>query len=332
MKRELIGIDFGSQNTRIYSDSSKQIIFNEPSCMAIDTYTHKIIETGFLASKIQGKAPYNYQIVYPIENGMISDIELASEYLSRVISKLNIGRGLRGMGVIFGAPSKCTKVNRNSIVEICKSLQAKEIYIESQVKLAALGTGEDVYSPNATLVCDIGAQITDIACLSMGEVVNCDSTFIASVSFDEAIRRYLIQEKHLSVGKKTAEYVKMRIGTLSPLLDSQLVEVKGRDTITSLPSSTIVSGSEIRLILTPLAQFLVLKITDVISSLPPDLASDLVKNGLILTGGGSLLSGIKNYFQTKLNIPVFVTTDPSDCVIRGIGNYCDNINSQKEGK
>jgi rod shape-determining protein MreB len=328
MNKDFVGIDFGSQNTLIYSSSAQEVVYNEPTCLAIDAFNHKVLETGFLASKIQGKTPYNYQVVYPVIDGLVDDIDLAVEYLSLVLAKFRLDRSFKGIGLVFSAPSKCSKVNRSALVEIGKRLQAKEIYLESQVKLAAIGAGENVYAPTATLVCNLGQGITDIGCLSMGELVSSETTSIAGKAMDEAIRRYLIQEKHLAVGKKTSEYVKMRIGTLSPLSDSQLVEVKGRDTITSLPSSTVISSSEIRQCLLPLASFIALKITDVISSLPPDLASDLVHNGLILTGGSALLGGLRDYLQNTLSIPVRIADEPSNAVIKGMAGFISKLSTR----
>ena len=330
MKRKIIGIDMGSDTTRVYSSTSSQIIFNEPTCVAIDTNTKKVFETGFLASKIQGKAPYNYQIIHPVMEGMVSDVDAAVSLLDSVVSSFRSEQSFRGFGIVFSAPSKMSKVNQNALVEIGKALQAKEIYLESQAKLAALGAGENIYSPTATLVCNIGSGITDIACISMGEIVSSTSSHIAGDILDEAIRRYLIQEKHLAIGKKSAQSVKMRIGNISSISDGSLVEVKGKDTMTSLPSSCIISSSELRRCLVQNISFLCMKISDVIADLDSELASDLVQNGLILTGGSASLMGLKEYMQSMLSIPVRVASNPANAVIDGISLYINKLNEDNK--
>jgi rod shape-determining protein MreB len=327
MKKDILGIDLGSANTVIYSSASDSVVYSEPTVIAFDTYTHEVKETGFLASKIQGKTPYNYTVVNPVENGLIADEEAAYLFLSRVLADLRLGKNFRGTSLVFSAPSRCSPVNRNAIIDLGKRLAVKEIFIESQAKLAALGAGENVFSPTATLVLNIGAGLSDIAVLSMGEVVSADSTFIAGKSFDEAIRRYLIQNQHLSIGLKSAEYLKMRIGNLSTVSENRLVEIKGRDTITSLPSSMIVSSGEIRKILEPLAQFIALKVTDVISLIAPELSADLLRNGLILTGGGALLAGLRDYLQRMLSIPVRVAEKPLEAVALGMSAYAKKLNA-----
>lgn len=325
MKREFIGIDFGSTNTKIYSSMTGEVIFNEPTCLVMNTLTSEVREIGFLASKVMGKTPYHFDMVYPVDRGYISDIDASVQYLSSVLSGMRFDKNIRGLALVFSCPSKCSKVNRNAIVEIGKKLQAKEIFLEPQAKLAALGSKETVYSPSATLVCNIGYGITDIACLSMGEVVSSDTTFISGSTFDEAIRRYLVQEKHLEIGKTSAERIKMRIGTVSKMNATQLSDVKGRDTMTSLPSSSVISSDEIRKVLLPHVNFIALKISDVIARVNPELASDLVNSGLILTGGSAMLSGMKEYLESILGIPVRVAKDPGDSVIKGIENYIQHI-------
>lgn len=327
MKRKLIGIDLGSDSTRIYSSITSSVIFNEPSVVAINSNNQRIIETGFLASRIQGKTPYNYQIVRPVVEGIVNDDDAAYGFLSNAFREYD--QGIRGCGLVLSGPSKMSKVNKNALIEIGKRLQAKEIYLESQAKLAALGAGQNIYSPCATLVCNIGAGISDIACISMGEIVSSTTSHIAGDMFDEAIRRYMIQEKHLEIGKKNAQSIKMRIGSVSPVSDGSLVEVKGKDTINSLPTSAIVSSSELKKCLIPLASFLSLKISDVIHDLEPELSSDLVQSGLVLTGGSASLMGLKEYLQNSLAIPVHVSDNPQNAVINGIGMYISRIDEAK---
>lgn len=321
MKKDFLGIDLGSNNTTIYSSLSDSILYSEPTCIAIDKFSKEVKEYGFLADKISGKAPYNYDIIFPVKNGVIEDDDACYLYLSSVLRGLKLYNRNKTQVFVFVCPSNTSVVNRKVIFNLGKKLGAKEVYIEAQSKIAALGAGKNVYSPTATFICHIGSGITDIACISMGEIVACSSTNIASDSFNEAIRRYMLQKQHLSVGMKSAEYLKMRIGSVSPIANNRLVEIKGRDTITSLPSSHVVSSSEIKGCLEPLLDIIALKITDVITSLPSELVADLSKKGLIVSGGGSLLDGLKQYLEVKLSMPVRVVDKPLETISDGLAVY-----------
>lgn len=329
MKKFILAVDLGSSITTIYSPSKEDYVFDEPTCVAIDKNTQEVKEIGYLAYKISGKTPYNFDVSFPVDHGIIEDDKQVYYLLEKIINTLRMEKAFKNFTIIFSCPSSCSKVNSNTLINIGKSLQAKEIYLEPQAKLAAIGSGENVFTPNATLVCNIGAGITDIAVISMGEIVSSTSTFIASRSFDEAIRRYMIHKQHISISKMKAEYVKMRVGDISTITTNQLLDVSGRDTITSLPSKRTISSMEIKKVLEPLVDFISLKITDVISSIEPDLASDLLTNGLLLTGGGSLLGGLAPYLKNALNIPVRVADNPSYSVIKGMKILANKINEEK---
>lgn len=319
--KEYIGIDLGSENTSIYSSIYDEVVYSEPTAIAINKYTSEVKETGFLASRIDGKTPFNYSVIHPVKNGIIEDDEVCYSYLSAVLKSLNIDSKRRMPTFVFAVPSNCSKVNRKVIIEIAKKLGAKEIYIEPQSRLAALGAGKAAFAPTATLICHIGSGVSDIACLSLGEIVSSGITNVAGDSFNEAIRRYMLQNQHLSIGLKSAEALKMKIGSLATTQENLLAEVKGIDTITSLPSSNVVSSGEIRACLLPLANIIGLKISDIISSIPPELAADLSKNGMFLSGGGSLIAGCKDYFQHLLSIPVKMVENPLEIINDGFRAY-----------
>lgn len=330
MKKDYLAIDLGSDNTTIYSSQSNQVIYSEPTCIAYDALSHSVKDIGFLASKIKGKSPYNFEVINPIVNGLVNDDEACYQYLQTIFSRLKFDKRNKITSLIFTTPSFSGKVNRKVLVELGKKLYAKEIYIEPEAKIAALGTGENVYAPTSTLVLDIGAGVSDIALLSMGEVISLDSTLVAGHTFDEAIRRYMIQKQHLNIGLKTAENIKMRIANIAPITENRLIEVKGRDTITSLPSSIVVSSGELKSVLVPLANYIALKVTDIISTVPPELAADLTKNGLILTGGGSLLNGMKDYLQNTLSLPVRVAAKPMETIVEGFKTYIDHLRKKEQ--
>jgi rod shape-determining protein MreB and related proteins len=328
MKKEYIGIDLGSENTTIYSSLHSRVIYSEPTAIAIDRYSKEIKETGFLASRISGKTPYNYDVIHPIRNGLVEDDDACYDYLSTVLKALGLDNRRKMPAFVFAVNSDSSKVNRKTLVNIATKLGAKDIYFESQARLAALGAGKNVFAPTATMICHIGSGVTDIACLSLGEIVSCASTYVAGDSFNEAIRRYMMQNQHLVIGIKSAENLKMKIGSLSSIPENRLAEIKGRDTITSLPSSNVVSSGEIRKCLLPLANVISLKICDVISSLPPELAADLTRDGMFLSGGGALIAGAKDYFQHLLSIPVKMVEDPLGIINEGFRAYENIINKE----
>lgn len=328
MKREVIGIDLGTRNTVIYSASRRQIVFNEPTALALDRKTGQIRDIGYLADEIQGKAPYSYQIVYPIRNGIVQDVELCHDFLLRALQNLDLGR--RNFSIVFIAPSRTSKVNRSALTAIGSTLFAKDIYIESEAKIAALGVGDMAYAPSATLVCDIGAGYTDIAMVSMGEVVIADSILIGGDDFDGEIRRYLRTKQHLLVGSKSAEYVKLRIGNVQEKGENRLVEIKGRDTVTNLPSSVILSSYELKNLFLPLAERIALKIGDLLSVIQPELVTDLVRNGLLLVGGGASLLGLREYLEKTLSMPVRRADRPMDAIAGGFMHYIDRLDERRK--
>lgn len=328
MKREVIGVDLGTRNTVIYSATRREIVFNEPTSLALDRATKQIREIGFLADEIQGKAPYSYQIVYPVRNGLIQDVDLCFEFLSRALESLDLGR--RNFSIVFIAPSRTSKVNREALQAIGSRLFAKDIYIESEAKIAALGVGDMAYAPSATLVCDIGAGYTDIAMVSMGEIVVADSIFVGGDDFDGEIRRYLRSRQHLIVGSKSAEYAKLRVGNVLERMDNRLVEIRGRDTMTNLPASIVLSSSELKELFLPLAERIALKITDLLSVIQPELITDLVRNGLLLVGGGAALLGLQDYLEKTLSMPVRRADRPMEAIAGGFLHYIDRLEERKK--
>lgn len=325
MAKEIIGIDFGSANTRIYSSLTKGVVFSEPTSIAIDTYSGNIKEVGFLSKKIQDRTPYNINVIGPIKDGQVYDIDVATEFLKKVFRDLRLNNLVRGITLVLSCPSECSKVSQQALIEIGKRLQAKEIYIESSAKLSALGAGENLVSPEATLVCNIGYGVTDIACLSLGDIVECTCSYVAGSQFDEAIRRNLNIEQHIQVGLSACETIKKKIGNLSNNSENRLSEIKGKDTITSLPTSAIVSSSFIKKSIQPLCDIIAMKVSDVILNLSSELSSDLVTNGLILAGGTALLPGLKEYLASRLSIPVKIAAEPENAVINGLGVYIEKL-------
>lgn len=329
MKREVLGIDLGTKNTVVYSAQRREVVFNEPTSLALDRNSLQVREIGYLADEIQGRAPYSYRIAYPVRKGLIQDVDLCATFLSKALERLGLGR--RNFSIVFSCPSKTSAVNRNALVEIGKRLLAKDIYLESEAKISALGIGDNVFAPSATFVVDIGAGYTDMALVSMGDIVLADSIPLGGMDFDQLIRRYLRTKQHLLIGEKSAEYVKLRVGTILDSKESRLVEIGGRDTVTSLPSSVIVSSLELKSLFRPLAETLALKIEDLLSQVQPELVSDLNRNGILLTGGTAGLLGLRAYLEELLSIPVKRADRPMEAIASGFLRYIDD-RFEKKGK
>lgn len=322
MTKEILGIDLGTKNTLIYSFRKKSIIFDESTLLAISSDSKKIDSIGFLTEKMVDKNPYSLKIYSPITNGIINDVELVYHFLKEALYKVDVHHI---SSIVFSSPSSLSTVNRNSFIQVAKRLGANNIYIESEAKITALGLGEETYTPSATLIVNCGAGYSDIALLSLGDIVSSSTSTFSGNLINEEIRRYLLIHQHLQVGEQSIEYIKKRLGSLSENSDNRLVDVRGLDTITHLPTSKIISSSEIRNLIKPLIEDLVLKVTDVLTQAKPDLISDIVSSGLYLCGGTANLFGLKESLESLLSIPVKRIKDTSTIISYGFENYISRL-------
>lgn len=322
MTKEILGIDLGTKNTLIYSFRKKSIIFDESTLLAISSDSKKIDSIGFLTEKMVDKNPYSLKIYSPITNGIINDVELVYHFLKEALYKVDVHHI---SSIVFSSPSSLSTVNRNSFIQVAKRLGVKNIYIESEAKITALGLGEETYTPSATLIVNCGAGYSDIALLSLGDIVSSSTSTFSGNLINEEIRRYLLIHQHLQVGEQSIEYIKKRLGSLSENSDNRLVDVRGLDTITHLPTSKIISSSEIRNLIKPLIEDLVLKVTDVLTQAKPDLISDIVSSGLYLCGGTANLFGLKESLESLLSIPVKRIKDTSTIISYGFENYISRL-------
>lgn len=322
MTKEILGIDLGTKNTLIYSFRKKSIIFDESTLLAISSDSKKIDSIGFLTEKMVDKNPYSLKIYSSITNGIINDVELVYHFLKEALYKVDVHH-IRS--IVFSSPSSLSTVNRNSFIQVAKRLGVKNIYIESEAKITALGLGEETYTPSATLIVNCGAGYSDIALLSLGDIVSSSTSTFSGNLINEEIRRYLLIHQHLQVGEQSIEYIKKRLGSLSENSDNRLVDVRGLDTITHLPTSKIISSSEIRNLIKPLIEDLVLKVTDVLTQAKPDLISDIVSSGLYLCGGTANLFGLKESLESLLSIPVKRIKDTSTIISYGFENYISRL-------
>ena len=322
--KKCIGVDFGTSNTFIYTPS-KGSVYNEPTILAINTKQEKLVETGFLAAKMIGRTPADIQIIHPVKNGVVARINPSYLYLKNAFKEAKIDKNFDSYSILFSIPSDITPVEKNALIEIANKLGIKKVILENQGLLATIGSGIEEDSKKGNLTINIGGGITDICVVSGKDLILAKSSYFSGNLLDQTILRHLRKKHHLLVGEKTAEFIKMKIGSVEIYPENRLVEVSGRDISTSLPHSIIISTSEIRSVLLPKLDELIDAVTDVLALTPPEISADIISNGICISGGGALLSGIREYLEKTLNIPVRIAPDPLTSVVNGMRLYINNL-------
>ena len=315
--KKCIGIDFGTSNTFIYIPS-KGSIYNEPTLIAINTKQQKMVETGYLAAKMIGRTPADITVIHPVEDGMVARINPSILYLKNALKEAKLNKNIETYSVMFGVPSDITPVEKNALITIANSLGINDVILENQGLLAYLGSTIDEDTRKGALTINIGGGITDIVVTSKNDIILSKSSYFSGNLLDQTILRHLRKKHHLLVGEKTAEFIKMKIGSVEIYPENRLIEVSGRDISTSLPHSIILSTTEIRSILLPKLDELIDAVTDVLALTPPELSADIISSGVCISGGGALLSGIREYMEKSLNIPVRIAPDPLTSVVNGM--------------
>jgi len=325
MSKHIIGIDFGTSNTLIWINNSDAVIFNEPTILAWDKTKNKVVEVGYLAHKLIGKSPKNLQLIHPVVNGGVADIEASVAYLTQAFTNLKNFKYLKNSSIIFSAPSNLTKVQTAAIEKVGQLLGAKEVYIEDSAKLSAIGSGIDVFSTRGNMIVDIGGASTNIAAIALGQIVGTHTTNYAGDSANEAIVRFIRTSHHLVIGEKTAEYIKMKIGTLLDTPDNNLLEISGKNVVTGLPHSIVISTEEIKDVIIKIYKEISNVVVDALEVCPPEVSSDIIHTGITLSGGGCLLNGTREFFQKELSVPIHISPYPLGSAIQGIISSANSI-------
>jgi rod shape-determining protein MreB len=325
-RKNVVGIDLGSSNTLIWLESSDTVVFNEPTILAWDKKTHQVFEIGYLAHKLIGKVPENLEIVSPVLNGAVADEEAAISYLYQAFENIHAAKELKGARMIISVPSQLTQVEKNALAFVASHLGAKQLWLVDSAKASALGSGIDLFSTRGNMIVDIGGARTNIAAVAMGQIVCAKSTSYAGGSADEAIARYIRTKQHLLIGEKTAEYIKMKIGTLLDSADNNLLEIAGKDLVTGLPHSVVISTAEISEVIVKVYAEIANCIVDTLEIAPAEVSADIIHSGITLSGGGCLLNGAREYFQKQLSVPVHISPYPLEACIQGLkASYADII-------
>lgn len=319
-----VGIDLGTANLLIYV-KGQGIVIDEPSVVAIDADTKKCLAAGQEAKDMLGRTPGRVLAIRPLKDGVIADFEVTEIMLNFFLKKLQLKGMFQRPTILICCPSNITSVERNAIRDCAYRAGAKKVYIEEEPKVAAVGAGLDISKPSGNMVVDIGGGTTDVAVLSLGEIVTSTSLKIAGDTFDRDIIKYVKDEKKLLIGDRTAEELKKTIGTAWKGNKAQTAEVSGRDLVTGLPTSILVTSEEMELAMRDSMQSVVSACRTVLEKTPPELASDIVTRGIVLTGGGALVTGLDELLRNELHIPVYIADNALTCVAEGTGILLENL-------
>lgn len=319
-----IGIDLGTANVLIHV-KGKGIVLDEPSVVAIDSQTRKVLTVGEEARRMVGRTPGNIVAIRPLEDGVIADFEITEAMLKHFIQKIGVKGLFVSPRVLICCPTNITSVEQKAIREAAEKSGARKVFLEQEPKVAAIGAGMDIFQPSGNMVIDIGGGTTDVAVLSMGDIVTASSIKVAGDKFDQAIIDYIKKKYKLLIGVRTAEDVKINIATVFPGARREKMDIRGRDMVTGLPQTITVTSQEIHEALEEQVQHIIVASKSVLEKTPPELSADIIDRGIILTGGGALLHGIDQLLAEELKVPVLVADDPMTCVARGTGMMLDNL-------
>lgn len=324
-----MGIDLGTCNTLV-AVRGQGIVLNEPSVVAVRKGTNQVMfngqAVGWVAKEMLGKTPGTITAIRPLKEGVISDFEITEAMLSYFINKVSGKRSrIFGPRVVISVPSGITAVEKQAVYSSAERAGARRTVLCEQPMAAAIGAGLPWTEPQASMIVDIGGGTSDVAVLSLGDIAVCESLRVAGDDFDEAIMTHMKRTYNLMIGEQTAERIKIEIGSAAPTGDERTMEVRGRDMISGLPRKTVVTSEEIREALQEPVGSICDAVTRTLERAEPELAADLVENGIVLAGGGALLRGLSTVIQNATGLGVRIADDPLTCVARGTAIYLENI-------
>jgi rod shape-determining protein MreB len=325
-----IGIDLGTANTLVYL-AGKGIVISEPSVVAVNKKTGQIVAVGAEAKQMLGRTPPHIKAVRPLVDGVISDYEVTEEMLGYLINKIEkISPKFFRPRIVIGVPSGITSVETRAVYDAAKSAGAREVYIVEEPTAAAVGIRLPIHDPVGSMIMDIGGGTTDIAVISLGGIVQSKNLTIAGDRLNNDIVNYFKDEFKLLIGEKTAESIKIAIGSALPFNETIEIDVRGRDLVTGLPREILVSDVDIREAMAPSIHALVEGLREVLENTPPEILADIMHRGVVLVGGGALIKGLDKLLEKKAKMPIHVAEDPITAVARGTGVILENLEKYKE--
>lgn len=319
-----IGMDLGTSNILI-TIRDKGIVLNEPSVVAIDRRTGRIVATGYEAKEMLGRTPEQIRAVRPMKEGVIADFTATGLMIKNIISKVCKRYNIARPRVVVGVPSGITEVEERAVQEAVTQGGAREVFLIEEPMAAAIGAGLDVAEPNGNMVLDIGGGTTEVAVVSLGGIVIADSIKIAGDVLDNDIIDYVKNNLNLAIGETTAEQIKIELGCATPLVTKKSLEIRGRDLNNGLPENRTITSDDVLEALAPSIEKIVDLVKATLEKTPPELASDIVERGITLTGGGALIKNIDMLISQKTDIPVYVADKPLDCVAQGTGKTIEDM-------
>jgi rod shape-determining protein MreB len=327
-----LSIDLGTANTLVIV-KGKGIVINEPSVVAVKTekYGHqKVLAVGHEAKEMVGKTPGNIRAIRPMKDGVIADFDMTEKMIRRFIEKAHGRTNLISPRIIICIPYGLTQVERKAVRESAMSAGAREVYLIDEPMAAAIGAGIDIREPKGNVIVDIGGGTTEIGVISLGGLVLCQSIRVAGDKIDRAIMDYVKRKYNLLIGERIAEDIKINIGTAMPLAQELKMIINGRDQVEGLLTSLELSSEDAREAMRDPLREILEAVRDVLEKMPPDLAGDIVNNGVILTGGGALIRQLDKYLSETIKIPVYVADEPLLCVAKGTGRALEEIDQLHE--
>jgi rod shape-determining protein MreB len=320
-----IGIDLGTANTIIF-ERGKGIILREPSVVAADEKKKEVIAVGEEAKRMVGRTPGTISAIRPLKDGVIADYNCTLQMLTRFIRKAVGKRMFVKPRLIICVPAGVTKVEKKAVIEAGLEAGAKEVFVAEESIMAALGAGLPVLEPTGNMIVDIGGGTSEVAVISMGRIVTSTTLRIAGDRFDEVISQYIRKKYRLFIGNRTAENVKIALGNLFPSDYSDEMEIRGRNMTQGLPVNLTITSDEVAEAMEDIGNELLEAVRSTLERTPPELAADVMVNGIYLTGGGALIRGIDKFLSTRTgNIPVYIAENPLDCVAIGTGKALENL-------
>lgn len=323
-----IGIDLGTASVLVYI-KGKGIVINEPSVVAIDINTNKILEVGEEARKMLGRTPGNIVAIRPLRDGVISDFDITEKMLKYFIKKA-VGNSIIKPRVIICVPSGVTEVEKRAVLEASMNAGAKKTYLIEEPVAAAIGAGLDITKPSGHMIIDMGGGTTDIAVISLGGIVVSRSIKVAGDKCDDAIVRYVRKKYNVMIGLRSAEELKISIGTAFPTDEEKYMEVRGRNLVTGLPVNLTISSSDMLEALEETITTIADAVHSVLEKTPPELAADISEKGIVMTGGGCLIQGLDKLISKRTGLDVTIAEDAVSCVAKGTGQSLEHMDVLKD--
>ncbi|MBN2373337.1 rod shape-determining protein [bacterium] len=324
-----LAVDLGTANTLVYS-KGKGVVLSEPSVVAIQTSTGQVLAVGKDAKKMLGRTPGGIEAIRPMKDGVIANFEVAEAMLRYFIQKVHHRKTLVRPRVIICVPSGITQVEKRAVRDSALQAGAREIYLIEEPMAAAIGAGLPIQEPSGNMIVDIGGGTTEVAVISLSGIVYSGSVRVGGDEVDDAIIQHIKRKYNLMIGESTAEQIKITIGSAYPQPEPKTMEVKGRDLVAGIPKTLVINDEEIRSSLTEPISAVVDTVKMALERTPPELAADIVDRGIVLAGGGSLLTGLDSLLREETKLPIIYAEDPLSAVALGAGRILDEIDLLKK--